>query len=96
MKHYVYILNTRAKILHVGMCEDIIKALAFYNDMPIVSLDANFKLFKLLYLIEYTNLPEARKRFEELTKTAKNELVKLIKEVNPDLVELKPGINIEV
>lgn len=91
---YVYIMNTRAKILHIGMTKDIVKALKFYENMPVISLQSDFRLFKLIYLVEYINHKDAKNWLLELSKTPKNGLIKIIKDSNPELIELKPGENI--
>jgi predicted GIY-YIG superfamily endonuclease len=96
MKHYVYILNTRAKILNIGWCKDIVKALKFYNDAPAISLEENYSLFKILYLVEHPNQASAEKEFYELHTQTKKQLIAKIKTINPQLVELKPGENIEL
>ena len=94
-KHYVYIFNTRAKILHMGVCKDIIKALAWY-DKPVLSIEPDFKLYKLVYLVDAPNKLTADNYFQQLSKMSKKEVIQIIKEFNPTLMELVPGQNIEL
>lgn len=95
-KWYVYIFNTRAKILHIGVTKDIIKALAWYDKLPVISIEPNYKLQKLIYLVDAPNKETAMNYFQQLSNMKKAEIIKIIKEFNPTLMELIPGTNIEL
>ena len=79
----------------MGVCKDIIKALAWY-DKPVLSLEKDFKLYKLVYLVDAPNHKTAENYFLELSKMPKKKVIEIIKEFNPTLMELVPGQNIEL
>ena len=64
--------------------------------MPTLSLEPNFKLFKLVYLIDAQSKAIAEKHFLELTKMTKKELIQIVKQYNPEVVEWKIGENIHL
>lgn len=96
MKRFIYILtNPEKNILHVGMCGDIVKTIAFYEKIPNIAMGLDcYKLNKLVYLEEYKSETDALIRFEQLHKLNRLEKEKIIHFANPDWVELKVGINI--
>lgn len=78
------------------MCKDIVNVLNFYNDMPMIPMADCDKLFKMMYLCEHPNKKSAEESFNELHTKSKKELVKIIRAANPELIELKPGENIQL
>lgn len=96
MRYFVYMMNTRAKLIHIGYCHDIAKMLKFYNDMPTILIDQETRLFKLLYISDALTHDQAEERWLSLTQMPKKELIKIIREANPKLEELIPGLNLTV
>lgn len=84
------------KNLIVGSCKDIVKAIAFFQGLPQVNLIANHRSNILVHLEELFSEENAKTRFDELNKLTRLQKENLINEVNPDWVELKIGINIEL
>lgn len=83
-------------IFHVGYCRDIKKAIKFYSDFP--SLHTNW-VEKLVYFEQYEGADAedmARERFEELTKFPWDLKAAVIGNINPEFIELIPGINVEI
>src|SRR5579872_4372545 len=97
MKSFVYIITSHAESHHhVGYTQDIERAVKFYEQIPTLFFEGDKKLNRLVYLEEYTNTESTRSRFDELSKSPRTQINEIIKQVNPDLIELKPGINIEL
>ncbi len=92
MKNYVYILSINDTKFHAGYCRDIEKAVKFYKNLP--SAFAN--VYKLVYLEELPDDQKAFARYKEILAYTDLEKGILIDNINPDRVELEPGINIEL
>lgn len=96
MKRFVYIITDRnRKNLHVGMCTDLLKTLKFYGEMPTLFFDSAQQLNRLVYFEEINNEEQAMDRFKFVSTFTRPQKEKMIRQVNPDWVDLTIGLNFE-
>lgn len=96
MKFYLFIFSVNARAaLITGYTEDIIKTIASFKKMPnLFNPQRDFK--QLVYLEMFTTnqgIIDRHKEVEVLTRQQKDELIAT---VNPEWIELKPGVNIDL
>lgn len=96
MKNFVYIISTgENRMLHVGYCRDILKTIKFYKTMP--NLFNPMEGFtKLVYVEEHPNDDSCLARFNELNSFPNQIKEIIIESVNPEYIDLKPGLNFEL
>lgn len=96
---YVYLIsNYKHDNIHSGHCTELAKVIDFYaqhNDMSLNYPVENY-LMRMVYLEELTSDSAAIERVTHFTKLPLAEKIKLIESINPDWIELKPGVNIEL
>lgn len=96
MSHYVYLMASEdRKSIHAGWTVDIVKAIEQYNRIPSISWPAK-KSNMLVWFIEYTDQEEAKSDFEKVTRLTLEQKIELVKTINPDFIELVPGVNFEM
>lgn len=96
MTGYFYIMSDRGQTtLHLGVCPDLNKMLAFYKKMPTTAPNESY-LLKLVYIEQYQDKNNAMHRFNEVTLMNSASKEAIIVAVNPDYIELIPGINIQL
>lgn len=96
---YVYLISNYSHTnIQSGYCEDVRKAIGFYskhNDMTL-NYPLDKYLHRLVYLEEVSSEGKAVDRLTYFTHMPNTEKIKLIESINPDWIELKPGVNIEL
>jgi putative endonuclease len=97
-KHYTYIMtNTSKTHLHCGYCKDVYRMQKFYKEMPSMHfLYENYSNNILVYLEELPNLDSVRVRLDQLMGLNREQKTGLINSINPDWVEIIPGVNVEL
>jgi putative endonuclease len=96
MKRFVYIITDRnRKNLHVGMCTDLLKTLKFYGEMPTLFFDSAQQLNRLVYFEEINTEEQAMERFKMVSTFTRPQKEKMIRQVNPDWVDLTAGLKYE-
>lgn len=107
-KNWVYIMtDSENRFFHVGYCADIVKAIKFYKELPMLpyvvkkvcektAIIENPKYNILIYLEENKTQGDSFERFKQLTEGTYEMKIDLIKTFNPGFVELTPGVNIEL
>lgn len=96
MKHYVFMISTNEKsMLTVGWCKDILKAIKFYKELPNLS-DSPDVFNKLVYVEEHPNEDSCVNRFNELMGFTVEVKEIVIASVNPNFIELIPGLNFDL
>lgn len=96
MKRYVYIITDRNRSsLHVGMSADLLKTVSFYRQMPNLFFDSPGQLSRLVYFEELRTESAALHRFNIISKFTRPQKEKLIRDVNPDWLDLSLGLDYE-
>ncbi|PWG81892.1 GIY-YIG nuclease family protein [Pararcticibacter amylolyticus] len=96
MKRYVYIITDRNRSsLHVGMSADLLKTISFYRQMPSLFFDGPGQLSRLVYFEELRTEEAALQRFNLISKFTRAQKEKLLREVNPDWLDLSLGLDYE-
>ncbi|WP_374164710.1 GIY-YIG nuclease family protein [Arcticibacter sp. MXS-1] len=96
MKRFVYIITDRnRRTLHVGMSADLLKTISFYRQMPSLFFDEPGQLSRLVYFEELSNEAAALHRFNLLSTFTRLQKEKLIRDVNPDWLDLSLGLDYE-
>lgn len=96
MRKWFYIMASKDLMsIHVGYSKELKQTLMWYNAMP-RSIKDGSKMNSLVYLEEYTQEENAIQRVKEVTSFTLQQKKKLIETINPDYIELVPGVNIEI
>lgn len=95
MKYYLYIMSTKDRFLHLGYCQDILKTIEFYNNLPTIS-KGQTKIMSLVFFADAPNKETAVHYFNEYSTGPKQKRIELIESLNPTWNELIPGVNIEL
>lgn len=95
MKTFVYIIQTNNSFLHVGYCRDVKAMVKFYKGLPNLVYTAN-EFNKLVYVEEHPDKESAINRFNEINDFTKEIKEIIIEGVNPDYVDLIPGLNFDL
>ncbi|WP_207532084.1 GIY-YIG nuclease family protein [Desertivirga arenae] len=96
MKRYVFIVTDRNRnSLHVGMSSDLLKTVDFYRQMPNLFFDSAQQLTRLVYFEELNNEESAIQRFDILSKYTRAQKERVIRDVNPDWLDLSIGLEFE-
>ena len=96
MKRYVFIVTDRnRKSLHVGMSSNLLGTIDFYKQMPNLFFDSAQQLTRLIYFEELNNEESALARFDIISKFTRVQKEKLIRDVNPDWLDLSIGLEFE-
>ncbi|MXV50648.1 GIY-YIG nuclease family protein [Pedobacter sp. HMF7647] len=96
MKKYVYVVTDRNRAsLHVGMSSDLMKTMKFYRDMPNLFFDNSQQLTRLIYFEELNSENIAIQRFELISHFTRTQKEKLVRNVNPDWIDLTIGLDFE-
>jgi len=96
MKRFIYIITDRNRNnLHVGLCSDLLKTIDFYRQMPTLFFDNANQLNRLVYFEEISSEGLAMERFKTVSTYTRPQKEKIIRPVNPDWVDLTPGLNYE-
>lgn len=88
MSHFVYIVaDDKLKYLTPGYCKDIVRCITWYNEFPPpINFQKTFHMF--VYCEEISGEEKAIARFQEITLMPKPYREQLIKELNPDMIDL--------
>lgn len=96
MKRFVYVITDRNRTsLHVGMSSDLLKTINFYKEMPNLFFDSASQLSRLIYFEELHTEEVALHRFNLICKYTRAQKEKLIRDVNPDWLDLAIGLSYE-
>lgn len=89
MSKYIYILtDSNRACLHVGMTDNLDKAINTYREMPGLFFDACSKVSRLVYHEAYPSEEAAMRRFNELRTYTRMQKERLIRKRNPNWVDL--------
>ncbi|MBK1439298.1 GIY-YIG nuclease family protein [Parapedobacter sp. ISTM3] len=89
MNNYIYILtDCNRTCLHVGMAQDLERAIKTYREAPGLFFDACAKVSRLVYHEALPTEESALRRFRELSTYTRMQKEKLIRKYNPNWVDL--------
>jgi putative endonuclease len=89
--YYVYILTTKNnKMLYVGVTNDIIRRVSEHKEGLNESFTKKYNIHKLVYFETYQYINQAINREKQLKGYIRAKKDKLISDINPDWIELKP------
>ncbi|MBE9662135.1 GIY-YIG nuclease family protein [Mucilaginibacter myungsuensis] len=96
MRNFIYIITDRNRNnLHVGLCQDLLKTLDFYAEMPTLFFDSSKHLNRLVYFEEIINDDMAMDRFKYVSTFTRPQKEKLIRSANADWTDLTKGLKLE-
>ncbi|WP_257668174.1 GIY-YIG nuclease family protein [Parapedobacter tibetensis] len=91
MSNYIYILtDSNRTCLHVGMANDLNKAINTYSELTGLFFDACSKVSRLVYHEAYPSEEAAFRRFKELSGYTRMQKERLIRRHNPNWIDLGP------
>lgn len=99
MKNYVYILtDSNRRCLHVGMTDDLQKAVKTYHQLTGLFFDACSNVSRLVYHEVLPTDTAASRRFKELSNYTRMQKERLIRKHNPNWLDLgtasaRPGLS---
>ena len=97
MKKFVFIVTDRNRSsLHVGISSDVKKTMSFYQRIPTLIFDSGSQLTRLIYFEELANESEAFIRFNLLSTFTRVQKEKLIRDLNPNWIDLALRIDSEM
>jgi putative endonuclease len=92
MNWFTYIMTDRERrSLHAGYCNDIDNTIEFYNCMP--SLNPDYRQNILVYMEQGEYEKQVQDRVKELISFNRKQKEDLVNSINPDWIELVPGMN---
>ena len=93
-KHYVYILSSKAKVLYIGMTNDISRRVYEHKNKMNIGFTARYNVDSLVYYEEVANEVAASKREKQLKGWLRCKKIKLIESKNPNWEDLsKPWLD---
>lgn len=99
MSVYVYLMMDHSQTKwHTGHCIDMYVMLAAFNEINEMALNypPTKYLNRLVYVEEHPSIESAENRCAEIVHMNAAQKKALAKTVNPDLIELIPGLNFEL
>lgn len=95
MKKFVFIVtDSNRNTLHVGISSNLSKTMDFYRKIPRLTFEANSQLYRLIYF-EELNDKDVHQRFNLLSSFTRIQKERIIRAVNPDWIDLIPGLEFE-
>jgi len=90
MNYYVYILtNKYGTVLYTGVTKDLVKRVYEHkNHLDKDSLTAKYKVNKLVYFEQTTDVKSAIEREKQIKSWSRDRKISLIFEMNPNWVDL--------
>lgn len=86
---YVYILtNKNNTTLYIGVTNNIERRLYEHRNKLVEGFSSKYNLNKLIYLEETNNIKDAIQREKQLKGWRRDKKINLIKQQNPDFIEL--------
>lgn len=97
MIYYIYIFtDTNHELFNIGYSFDIKRTILLYSGLPLYMHQPDYRKNILVWVGTVSNEEIARVKMNKVTTMNKAEKEKLIQSINPDWIELKPGINFEL
>ena len=91
--YYVYILASRTRVLYIGIARDLERRMnehrSFENAKSFV---ATYKVTRLVYVEEYTDVRQAIAREKQLKGWRRSKKIRLIESYNPEWSDLAPPV----
>lgn len=88
MSHFVYIVSDdKHKYFTPGYCSDIVRCIAWYNEIP-DPINYQKTLHTFIFCEEIKEEEKAVARFHEINLMPRPYREQLIKELNPDMIDL--------
>jgi putative endonuclease len=95
-KSYVYILSNKNKsVLYIGVSSNLVKRIEEHKNSEGSIFTKKYNVIELVYFEEFTEINEAIKREKQLKKWNRSWKWNLIKEFNPNLIDLYDEIMLE-
>ena len=87
-KYYVYILGSYRPTLYIGVTNNLKNRIYQHKNSLIDGFSKKYKIYKLLYFEEYSDIYYAIKREKQIKKWNRLWKLELIKLKNPNLIDL--------
>jgi len=88
-KYYVYILtNYKNKSIYIGVTDNLERRVYEHKNKSIEGFSKRYKLKKLVYLEEFKYIREALSREKQLKNWHREWKINLIKNLNPEFLDL--------
>ena len=89
--YYVYILTNRSGTLYVGVTNNLERRLLEHREGVLGSFTSRYKIDRLLYFEETSDVTAAIKREKQLKGWTRKRKIELIVSVNPQWIDLSEG-----
>ncbi len=86
--YYVYIITNNSKTLYIGITNDLKRRIFEHKNGLIPGFSKKYKLKKLVYFEESTDVNAAIAREKQLKGWLRNKKIELIKIMNPNWTDL--------
>lgn len=97
MTYYIYIFtDSKRELFNVGYSFDIKRTILLYSGLPMYINEPGYRKNILVWVGTVGNEDIAKVKMNKVMAMNKAQKEKLIQSINPDWVELKPGINFEI
>lgn len=97
MTYYIYIFtDSKRELFNVGYSFDIKRTIMLYSGLPMYINEHGYRKNILVWVGTVGNEDIAKVKMNKVMGMNKAQKEKLIQSINPDWVELKPGINFEI
>lgn len=97
MTYYIYIFtDSKRELFNVGYSFDIKRTILLYSGLPMYINEPGYRKNILVWVGTVGNEDIAKVKMNKVMGMNKAQKEKLIQSINPDWVELKPGINFEI
>ncbi|KAF0142043.1 MAG: excinuclease ABC subunit C [Stygiobacter sp.] len=87
-KHYVYIMSSKAKVLYVGMTNNLSRRMYEHKNKMNIGFTAKYNVNQLVYFEEVENRVSALKREKQIKGWLRIKKIELIENKNPDWNDL--------
>ena len=90
-QYYVYIMTNRSRTLYVGVTNDLERRVYEHKFESIEGFTKQYKITRLVYFDETSNIEGAITREKELKKWRRSKKINLIEAANPGWKDLSEG-----
>ena len=87
-KHYVYIMSSKAKVLYVGMTNNLPRRMYEHKNKMNIGFTAKYNVNQLFYFEEVENRVSALKREKQIKGWLRIKKIELIENKDPDWNDL--------
>jgi len=87
-KYYIYIMSSESRVLYVGVTNNLRRRVIEHQEGIVEGFSQKYKIKKLIYFEEYTNVNEAITREKQLKNWRREKKVFIIEQLNKEWKDL--------